>query len=598
MDGPLGEAAGYPPARTDVGSEFNAWRNATVSLYVVLILTLIAAPGAMIGMGMSYALWKVAKPTWITIGIMGVSGVITVAVFAASVLWWWPWGAMLPDRLFAMLPPGSALPYGPAVENSMVIEACLGPGLAVVLSALRVISKRTLTAGIAHQARGGSRGGVSWVHSLTDRYSLGVAPLPAVLFNDKTHPAHGIRLGANKDNRRQPFDLDVSELRLHTFLPGASGSGKTTTLARIADGALGAGYGAVVLDMKGGGLRYAADKLATTHGLPFVLVDALDPKTVGYNPATGTPSDITNKLVGSFTFGEAGEIYKQIAMAAMPVIIRGLLATDTPVSLKTIADACDENAVRLLARKVEGDGSDPAMVALADELNGLFASGDAAVKSGIGSLKFRLGALLQGSFAPLFTAKTTLDWDALTSKRTVVYVSLPTTAASEDVDLMGRVLLQDLKQVCSRRLRITGAGGTVLPVLVAIDEFAGLGEPKQIVDLLLQARQAEMPLLLATQKIPDDPLLKNSCLQAGLLIVHRLAAQESQDMADQFGTRATWKVTQQIDWESGTSQKGSVRDVQAYVVNPDELRRLATGEAAVRSVPTARHAIVIVIPTT
>ena len=150
--------------------------------------------------------------------------------------------------------------------------------------------------------------------------------------------------------------------------------------------------------------------------------------------------------------------------------------------------------------------------------------------------------------------------------------------------------------VHTRRLRAVGMGASVQPVLVAIDEFAGLGEARQIIDLLLQARQAEMPLLLATQKIPDDPGLQNACLQSGLLVVHRLAAKESEDIAAQFGTRSAWKVTQQIDWESGTSQKGSVRDVEEYVVHPNTLRGLKVGEAAVRTVSTDRHAIVIVIP--
>ena len=50
-----------------------------------------------------------------------------------------------------------------------------------------------------------------------------------------------------------------------------------------------------------------------------------------------------------------------------------------------------------------------------------------------------------------------LDWDAVLATPTVVYISLPVTAASEDVELMGRVLLQDIKQVCSRRLRFVTA---------------------------------------------------------------------------------------------------------------------------------------------
>jgi signal recognition particle GTPase len=41
----------------------------------------------------------------------------------------------------------------------------------------------------------------------------------------------------------------------HIFLPGASGSGKTNTIACIADGVLASGHGVVIVDCKGSKLR-------------------------------------------------------------------------------------------------------------------------------------------------------------------------------------------------------------------------------------------------------------------------------------------------------------------------------------------------------
>ena len=69
-------------------------------------------------------------------------------------------------------------------------------------------------------------------------------------------------------------------------------------------------------------------------------------------------------------------------------------------------------------------------------------------------------------------------------------------------------------------------------------------------------------------------------------------------MAGAFGTRSEWKVTYQTDWESGATQKGSIRDVQGYVVHPNVLRNLAAGQVAVRSVQTNRTDTVAVIPVT
>lgn len=414
-------------------------------------------------------------------------------------------------------------------------------------------------------------------------HSLAIVDLTEQLLPDTGHPDGGIRLGALRDNRRKPFDLTPSELRSHVFIPGASGSGKTTTLARIADGALRAGEAFVIVDCKGGGLGATARALASLHRLPFVVVDPDDPKTLGYNPCTGDGADVANKLLGAFSYGEEGEIYKQVAMRVLPVIVRGLKAAKRPVTLAAIADVCDASGLSQLGYDAGGD--------LQDELSRL-AAADGVGKSGLSSLEYRFGALLQGKFGPLFAKTPALDWDTVLSRPSVVYVSLSATAASEDVELMGRVIAQDLKQLCARRLRAEATGKAVVPVVCAFDEFAALREAEQITDLLLQARQAKMAVLLSTQYLPEAVPIRKAALSAGLLIVHRLEAKDAEEIAAQFGTRPTWKVTHQIDWDSGTTAKGSIRDVEEYVVHPNTLRRLPVGTAAVRSVATDRHAIV------
>jgi hypothetical protein len=114
----------------------------------------------------------------------------------------------------------------------------------------------------------------------------------------------------------------------------------------------------------------------------------------------------------------------------------------------------------------------------------------------------------------------------------------------------------------------------------------------------LQARQAKLPLVLSTQLLPQDPDLRSAVLQCGLLIAHRLQAADAEEISAQFGTRPAWKVTHQIDWETAQTEKGSIRDVDEYVVHPNILRQLPQGTAAVRAVQTARWGIVEVLQTT
>ena len=407
------------------------------------------------------------------------------------------------------------------------------------------------------------------------------------------HPAGAIRLGVDGETNRS-LDLQLpGDLAAHVFLPGASGSGKTTTVTRLADGALANGYGVVIVDAKAGGLGGAARDLADRYGVPFHLVDPDDPDSLGYNPCSGDAASAANKLVGAFTYGPAAEIYKNIAMEAVPVVVRGLQAAGEPVTIQALYDAFGTRGLAKIAQKLPADH--PARGRLLDlDVRG----SDRTGASGRAGMQYRLGALLEGKFGDLFRADQVLDWDRALVEPSVTYIALSALASSEDVELMGRVVAQDLKQVCARRLRRIADGDELVPILAVFDEFAALDEAEQLADLLLQARQALMPTVISTQFLPETTSLRKACLGAGLLVVHRVEAEDAEAIAAQFGTRRATDVTHQIDYASGYSEKGSIRRVDKYNVNPNEFRSFTVGQAAVKSVPQQRYTIVKVYPDT
>ena len=207
-------------------------------------------------------------------------------------------------------------------------------------------------------------------------------------------------------------------------------------------------------------------------------------------------------------------------------------------------------------------------------------------------LQRRLGALMEGTFGELFRRQPALSWQEQLATPHVTYISLSATAASEDVELFGRVITQDLKQVCDERMRAIDHGADPKPVLIVYDEFAALREAIQVVDLLLQARQARAPLVVATQYLPEEIPIRRPVLSAGLLIVHRLEAEDAELVASQFGTHRTPNLTAQVDYETGGSEKGSVRYVEEFDMHPNVLKELPVGMAAVLSRRTGRKALV------
>jgi hypothetical protein len=221
------------------------------------------------------------------------------------------------------------------------------------------------------------------------------------------------------------------------------------------------------------------------------------------------------------------------------------------VTLETIRDAYSGGMSRL-GREAGGDYTE-----LLGELGGQKGIADLA-HSG---LAFRLGALLEGKYGPLLGMKKAFDWDKAIAKPSVTYFGLSATAASEDVELMGRVIAQDAKSACARRLARLAKGETLVPALVAWDEFAALGEAPQLRDFLLQSRQAQLPTIISTQYIPEDIGLRKAFLSSGMIISHRSEGEDAEILAKQYGTSQEFATTTQIDYLTGTSEKGSVRQV-------------------------------------
>ncbi len=505
-------------------------------------------------------------------------------------VWAWPWRDWLSQLLAS-----PAAPFGSALAvRSFYAEALAGPlwfELAVFAAQLR---SRRVDAQVRRDHRLDRR---RWRAMSGRRQPMLSLPLPAPQTSRRdsgpAHPPGRIRLGIDAETNG-PLDLDLpADIAAHVFLPGASGSGKTTTVARLADGALANGYGVVIIDAKAGGLGQIARALAARYGVPFHLVDPDDADSLGYNPCSGDAASVANKLVGAFSYGPSAEIYKNIAMEAVPVVVRGLQAANKPVTLDTLYDAFGVRGMTNIAHMLSDDDA-----RLRERLLQLDPDekGDRTGNSGIAGLQHRLGALLEGKFGDLFRAQAVLDWSKALAEPSVTYVALSALASSEDVELMGRVIAQDLKQVAASRLRGIAAGGSPAPVLAIFDEFAALNEADQLADLLLQARQALMPTVISTQYLPETTALRKACLGAGLLIVHRVEAEDAEAISAQFGTRRASDVTHQIDYETGASEKGSIRRVDKYNVHPNELRNFTVGQAAIKSVPKQRYTIVHVYP--
>jgi hypothetical protein len=369
----------------------------------------------------------------------------------------------------------------------------------------------------------------------------------------------------------QRFWLGLVELERHVTLIGTTGSGKTTTLGRLMDAALAAGWPVLVVDAKGGRLATVCTVLGNAHRLPsrIWLPDHRDSWT--YDLCAGQPSAVGNRLVGAFEHGRDGQIYRNLSQALVPMAVRSLIDTGQICTLDTLRFSLDEAHLAGLARRVTD-------VAIKAELVAMLQ--DPLHRKALSGLVGRLRSLRYGVFGPsLLPSDRTLDLGDCLRTAGITYLGLPSTAASEDVALVGRVLIQHLKQVAYAALW----SDEPRPGLVVFDEFASLGEAVQLSDLLLQAREARLAVVVSTQQLPREPLLRKALLGAGALFAHQVGAPEDAEaIARALGTRAGTEIVRQVQLgPAGPLARRFLRNRESFVVSPDQLARLPIGQAAI-----------------
>jgi hypothetical protein len=300
----------------------------------------------------------------------------------------------------------------------------------------------------------------------------------------------------------------------------------------------------------------------------------------------GSRAQVADKLVSAFTHGPAGQVYRVIALETISILVGLLRGIGEPVTIRRLRRELDRTRMPGLAHRARDVTPD-----LADDLAELSRRGGVSADAFEG-MRARLGALLHGEYGGIFDSDgPQLDLAAALASPGVTYISLPALAVSQDTALMARVLIQDLKQAAFLRLQQPDPA----PAMLVLDEFAALDDPEQINDLLRQAREARLGAVVSTQQLPDPRTahaLRGALLGAGLLIAHRVGHDDAEAVARVIGTERGVQVTRTLS-DAGEPVRRSVRAVDRYAVDPNVMKRLATGEAVVLGVAGGRRVATI-----
>ncbi|MDQ6819958.1 MAG: DUF853 family protein [Actinomycetota bacterium] len=408
--------------------------------------------------------------------------------------------------------------------------------------------------------------------------------------------AGGLVLGA--DRRGQRVILGDRQLSAHGLILGASGAGKSTTLLAITCDQIKRGAPVVAIDLKGSPPFAAQLAAACASAGRRLLVWSPDGPSY-WNPlAHGNATEGKDKIIASERFTEphyqrAAERYVQTVLQVLQVTHPG-----QPPTLAEVVALSDPHRLAGVLRRAPRQ--------LADRVQDYIGSLTPDQLSAIRGLGSRLAILTESHTGrylspPPRAGAAVVDLRAALSGSDVVLFSLNSSSYGKLAAQLGTLALQDLVSVSGERLRTLGDADPPARAIVAIDEFSALGAD-HVIGLLARGRESGLSVLLATQELADldraapglrDQIVGNTAVK----IAHRQDVPSSaQTVAQMAGTVKVWEETQQLGGPL-SHVRGTRRQVEQFVVHPNEIKSLRTGEAVlITKVPTTRTRTVRVAP--
>lgn len=388
------------------------------------------------------------------------------------------------------------------------------------------------------------------------------------------------------------FHVTSKELNGMCLIVGATGAGKTECIKTLLEYPLRNNHPIIIVDGKGDPKfpnEYA--EVCKKHKRNFKLFMCDPDKSMHYNPLRhGLYTELKDKLISLFEFSD--DYYKNQSERFLQGVFKLLLLPETKellgyevIDLQILIKAFSIEVVENLIGQV----GEPASF-----MNSILSEADPKAINGFAS---RLKTIAESELGELFVDTqdpNVIDLIESIENNDVVFFSLDSLRYAEYAQMLGRLIIADLKTVAPR---FADVGKEVFTVFDEFNVFAS----EIIVNLINKTRSYGFRNIMGTQELADmiidgdEKLLRQVWGNTNVKIALRQDVAESQEtLSKGVGTQDLYKPTITKGKSGGSEEQSNSMSVtleEEFYYKSREFGLLGIGEAiAFVKVPEFRHA--------
>jgi len=408
--------------------------------------------------------------------------------------------------------------------------------------------------------------------------------------NDKAHKPSGVM---QVGYERNAFLTDRN-LNYHTQVIGGSGAGKTNLLKVMLEDRIAKGHAIIFFDFKGE--VDLIDWMAGATGYygrrdDLAMISMADPKTsYAYNPiGLGTETEISSQVMNAFTWSET--FYKNSAENALLIILKAFCyqrdMTGDTFHLGDLYRFLTDPSFRMDMVSAVSQLNYPEM--FRGDLQRICEELSTNKKENYLSLITQISKILNSSAGEIVAHKIGHDEEfnlkeAMSSGK-ITYFMMNNLKLKETASIMGKLILQDLMKTVGNIYDDRNYKRN--PVTLIIDEFASFATP-DFGEFIEKARGAGISIVVTYQSRKSlDHIEQSLALKMNENTANKIVfqVQDSEDVewfCSLLGTKTTEKETYQTEvglfGDTKTGAK-SMREVEEYVIHPNEIKKLKLGQA-------------------